>query len=91
MAEVEEGVSTSTASQGADEAADSPDAFQVGEPVVIREDFHSRYFQGRRGTIAGPARKGGVSYLLWPVKLDVPPYEIVIMGKYLRRPATAKK
>lgn len=85
MAEVEENQSAAPAPEGGGDA-DKADAFSVGEPVIIREDFHSRYFQGRRGTIAGPARKGGVAEPLWPVKIDAPPYEIVIMGKYLRRP-----
>ncbi len=85
MAEVEENITEEPAANGGDESADSLDAFQVGEQVIIREDFHSKYYQGRRGTIAGPARKGGVSQPLWPLKIDVHPYEIVIMGKYLQR------
>lgn len=87
MAKVEETQSAAPASKG-DDAAALKDEFQVGEPVIIREDFHSKYFQGRKGTIAGPARKGGVAAPLWPVKIDAPPYEIVIMGKYLRRPGS---
>lgn len=60
--------------------------FEVGERVVIREDFHSKYFQGLPATIAGPARKGGADALLWPLKLEVEPHEMLIHGKYLRRP-----
>lgn len=88
MAEVEENVHVDdpAAESDGDSSADSLDAFQVGESVVIREDFHSKYFQGRHGTIAGPARKGGTAHPVWPVKIDAPPHEIVIMGKYLRRP-----
>jgi|GEM_PF-5458658 len=86
MAEVEEGTSAAEKDAAEEsEPAGSFDEFQVGEQVVIVEDFHSKYYQGRRGTIAGPARKGGTAHPLWPLKLDVPPYEIVMMGKYLRR------
>ena len=65
--------------------------FEVGEHVVIREDFHSKYFQGLHGTIAGPPVKGGTALTLWPVKIDVKPYQTVIAGKYLRRPTDAER
>lgn len=61
--------------------------FEVGESVVIREDFHSKYFQGLHATIAGPVRKGGTPQALWPLKIDVAPYQTVMAGKYLRRPS----
>lgn len=65
--------------------AESEESFEVGERVVIREDFHSAYFRGLEATIAGPARKAGPSKPVWPIKLDVPPYETVMHGKYLMR------
>lgn len=75
--------------EGAKEQPDEP-SFAVGDPVVIREDFHSKYFQGLHGTIAGPPREGGTPLPLWPVKLDVPPYETLMAAKYLRRPTPAE-
>lgn len=65
--------------------------FEVGEAVIIREDFHSKYFRGLHGTIAGPPRKGGTALPLWPVKLAVPPYETLMAAKYLRRPTPAER
>lgn len=60
--------------------------FKVGEEVVIREDFHSVYFQGLHAKIAGPSRTAGTGETLWPLRLDVKPFEMVIVEKHLRRP-----
>ncbi len=69
-----------------EKAVEEEPTFEVGETVIVREDFHSKYFQGMRGIISGPARKGGTPQTLWPLKIDVAPYETVMAGKYLRRP-----
>lgn len=59
--------------------------FELNELVIIREDFHSKYFQGLRATIASPSRKGRNGETLWTLKLEKPPHEMVIAGKYLRK------
>lgn len=68
-----------------EENAEAEESFEVGESVVIREDFHSAYYRGMHATIAGPARKAGPSKPVWPLKLEKPPYEIAMHGKYLIR------
>lgn len=67
--------------------ADSEETFEVGETVVIRDDFHSPYYRGMHATIAGPARKAGPAKPVWPLKLEKPPFEIAMHGKYLVRKA----
>ena len=69
-----------------EEQVGSETQFSVGERVVVREDYHSKYFQGIEGRISGPARKGGTADPLWPVQIDITPHQIVIPGKYLRLP-----
>lgn len=71
----------------AEAEAEPEESFEVGEAVVIREDFHSAYYRGMHATIAGPARKGGSSKLVWPLQIEKPPYAIVMHGKYLMRKA----
>lgn len=68
---------------------DGADEFEVGEAVVIREDFHSKSFRGVEGTIEGPARKGGTEMPLWPVKIGVEPRRLLLHAKYLRRKTDA--
>lgn len=63
--------------------------FQVGDVVVVRSDFHSKYYRNLTGTITGEAIKGGTADPLWPVKIDVPPYKLKIAGKYLQLKAEA--
>lgn len=72
-----------------DRLDDAADEFEVGEAVVIREDFHSKSFRGVAGTIEGPAVKGGPDLPLWPVKIPVEPYRLMLHAKYLRRKSDA--
>lgn len=65
--------------------AETPEVhFNVGDVVVVRQDFHSKYYRGMTGVIEGEAEKGGTAEMLWPVKIDVTPYRIYISGKYLQ-------